>query len=125
MSILPKLLEYEDSSLKGIPLAPGHGIKYDPATTHLHPHHRYHRTKAGLYVFLRHHADGRIKNSHVGEGSSMRTIPSDDNQNSYLENNFSCESVERVFNPRDENGSICRSTIEHTSGLKITYATNG
>jgi len=123
MSILKKLFEYEDPSMRGIHLASALHIEYDPSTSH--HHHRYHRTKAGLYVVLRHHPDGRIQRSSIGEGMATHAYPELDHQLSQVENSFFCESLEKVSNPHDEKGSICRSTTRHSSGLKCTHAVDG
>lgn len=122
MNILHPLFEYEQASLRGIPLAKSVLIEFDP-TKKLH--HRYHRTQAGLYVILRHHKDGKIQAASIGEESSAHTFPNLDGQNNYVSNNFTCQDLVWYYNPTDKDGSICRCTTKHASGVKVTHAVDG
>lgn len=122
MSILHKLLEYQDPSLQGIPLKNAFP-NYNSADN---THHRYHKTKAGLYVVLRHNKDGSIQTKKIcRKGSYSYTNPQLDNQNPFFADGFSCKELARVYNPSAEDSSICRSTTSHLSGLKITYDVDG
>jgi len=127
---LENLFEYEDTSMKGIPLGSSMGVEYDPT---LHNHHRYHRTKAGLYVVLQHRPNGEIwKRDSIGKAGSIYTSAEGDNQYPLLGNDFSFESAVNVLNPNNKEGyrrtihepasRMCLSTTKHISGLKITYA---
>lgn len=114
MSILHDLLEYEDPTMKGIPLQESQKrlMKNFPY------HHRYHRTKAGLYVVLRHGWDGEVQKRKPLGGSNTNSRTAGEQE--MLPDCFSFDSVfsNMVFDV---------STNRHYSGIsvehKVTYDT--
>jgi len=118
MISLEKLFEYEDSSLRGIPLSKDNWVKYEPTKQN---HHRYHKTKAGLYVILEHEG-GKIRMSKFSKGSqsSFSVYPRLGGQNSHLADSFRSEKITWSFNS-SANESVCTSHISHYSGLQFHH----
>ena len=121
MSIFDNLLEYEDNSLQGTPLNKSQEAKYDPSTSH---HHRYHKTKAGLYMILPHLKDGTIqKLEHAAVGSASISFAIMDWQSEALPDLFAFKSNLYHFDPAFSK-SVAQSTTYHHSGIRIIHVTD-
>ena len=121
MGTLDMLLEYKESPLQGTPLSKSKKVKYDPTAFH---HHRYHQTKAGLYVVLRHLGDGTIqKNEYTEEGSSSFSFSNSDGQDESLPDLFAFKSNLYHFDPVFKK-SVTQSTTYHHSGIRVVHITD-
>jgi hypothetical protein len=111
MSILDDLLEYERPGLKGTPLEASEkrNPKYFPYF------HHYHRTKAGLYLVLRHLKDGSFQKREPYIGMQDSSTPMHSFEKDTLPENF---SLVHVIHKKDVNQSV----INHYAGVNVKYA---
>ena len=114
MSPLEKLFQYQDPALTGIALS-----STDQSDPTQHCHHCYHQTKAGLYVVLRHDADGRVTKRNL-EGKFNITTPLVDGQLRTLPDRFYCERVEWEYFPAKKK-AIGKNLTTHPSGLSVIH----
>ncbi len=117
--ILEKLLEYEDPSLQGIPLSKQEDADHYPTDSH----HRYHKTRAGLYVVLRHHKNRTFQKHEYSEGSASISLGSMSGEDGSLPDLFTFKSDFSHFNATF-NKSVTKSNTHHHSGIRVAHVTD-
>lgn len=112
MSILHNLLEYELPGLEGIQLE-ADSKKRNPR--YFPYFHHYHRTKAGLYLVLRHLKDGSFQKREPYIGMQSSSTPMHAGEKGTLPENF---SLVHVIHKKDINQSV----VNHYAGVNVKYA---